>query len=605
MEMEKKNLAIIILAVVLAASGIGNVILAITGGFVTGGEQLVTATLAAQYPGLAKNDPVDTWDRVSIWHLQEVTEGLVYYDLSKHPNYEPTPLLAESWQWAPDNLSISFKIREGVWFHDGTPLDADAVKWNFDRLMWFSNISGNVPANDTSKVGFSSSLYYLPDGITYLFDSFESDGAYNFTIHLNGQFGVLLDLLCFISTNIVSPSSHKFYEIIQLNEIVVGTGPWVMVSHRPRQEIRYRANTRYWGRGPWFEQFVLKFVDDDTSRMNAGLAGQYDYVAGVLKTYIDTFKATSGMHVEDVGEGFSYYYFEIYCGPRSYQGNLSWSANPSGSYQFQRNNATLRRALTYALNYTYLIQEIQSGKAFLGVPAVPRAFPGHNSSIWFAYNESSYAAQIQKARDLMIAMFPAQTAGLSNALDNGPEDAKWVAIAQGSSPLWDMQINEHSGGGLSTDLTTLLKDSWGLIGVDVDETVREWGEYLDVGELTPWEMDGGFVGWGPDYLNPFNMIDPLYNLNSGSCFSRINDTSPGGLTESMNDAATETNYLVSLEKWKHVQSILYDVRYENPASAVHIPSYTYFLQQVHKETLKGVQYNLIGDFNWAHWYREV
>ncbi|MFW9822642.1 MAG: hypothetical protein ACFFE4_06895, partial [Candidatus Thorarchaeota archaeon] len=82
MEMEKKNLAIIILAVVLAASGIGNVILAITGGFVTGGEQLLTATFAASYPGLAKNDPVDTWDRVSIWHLQEVTEGLVYYDLS-------------------------------------------------------------------------------------------------------------------------------------------------------------------------------------------------------------------------------------------------------------------------------------------------------------------------------------------------------------------------------------------------------------------------------------------------------------------------------------------------------------------------------------------
>ena len=591
MEMEKKNLAIIILAVVLAASGIGNVILAISGGFITGPPIEKTAIFAASYPGLAKNDPVDTWDRVSIWHLQEVTEGLVYYDLSKHPNYEPTPLLAESWTWATDGLSITFKIRENVVFHDGTPLDADAVKWNFDRLMWFSNESGMVPSNDTSKIGFSSSLYYLPNG-DYLFDSFESDGAFNFTINLNGPFGVLIDLLCFISTNIISPTAHKFYEIVQLDEIIVGTGPWVMAEHTERYEVRYTRNERYWGTPGYFEVVVMKFVDDDTARMNAGLAGQFDYVSGVLKTYIDQFKATSDMHVEDLGEGFSYYYFEIYCGPRDYTGAM---VTP-GDYQAQRNNATFRRALAFALNYTYLIEEIQNGKAFVGVPAVPRAFPGYNSSIMHGYNYT-YDVAIGKARDLMMAMYPTETAGLTNVLDDGTNDAAWKALS-----IRNMEINEHSGGGLSTDLTILVRNNWNLIGVDVVETIREWGDYLDVGELTPWEMDGGFVGWGPDYLNPFNMIDPLFNLASGSCFSRINDTSTGGLTESMADAAEETDYAASLLKWQKVQSLLYDVRYENPASLAHITSYTYFTQQVHKDTLKGVQYNLIGDFNWASWY---
>ncbi|MHA2280545.1 MAG: ABC transporter substrate-binding protein [Promethearchaeota archaeon] len=590
MEMEKKNLAIIILAVVLAASGIGNVILALTGGLITGPPAVNTATLASGYSGLAKMDPVDTWDRISINHQQQITEGLVYYDLSKHPNYAPTPRLAESWFWNSPT-QIEFKIREGVWFHDGTPLDADAVKWNFDRLMWFSNETGNVVANETSKTGFSSSLYYLPDGVTYLFDSFASDGAYNFTINLNGEFGVLLDLLCFISTNIISPSSHKFYEIVQLDEILVGTGPWIMQSHTPRREVRYRANHRYWGRGPWFEAFVMTFIDDDTARMNAGLAGQYDYVANVLKTYIDQFKAASGMHVEDIGEGFAYYYFEIYCGPRDYAGDMI----TPGDYQAQRNNATFRRALAYAINYTYLIEEIQAGKAFLGVPAVPRAFPGHNASVHQAYNETDYATQIFKARDLIKIIYP--SVALPSDLDLGTNDQDWRDLS-----LRQMLINEHSGGGLSTDLTTLVKNNWNLIGIDVVETVREWDDYLDLGELTPWEMDGGFVGWGPDYLNPFNMIDPLFNLNSGSCFSRINDTT---LTAMMTDAATETNYLLSLDKWRDVQSLIYDIRYENPASSAHIPSYVYFSQQTHKATLKGVQYNLLGDYNWANWYEEV
>ncbi|MFX1425908.1 MAG: ABC transporter substrate-binding protein [Promethearchaeota archaeon] len=593
MEMEKKNLAIIILAVVLAASGIGNVILAVGGGLIaTSADAKKTAIFAANYPGLAKNDPVDTWDRVSIWHQQEVTEGLVYYDLSKHPNYAPSPKLATNWTWNSPT-SITFQIREDVFFHDGTPLTPTAIKWNFDRLMWFSNVSGLVPANDTSKLGFSSSLYYLPNG-DYLFDSFVADDVnMQFTINLNGAFGVLLDLLCFISTNIISPASHKFYEIVQLDEILVGTGPWKMKSHSPRREIRYERNGRWWGKTQYFDQIIMKFVDDDTARMNAGLAGQYDYVAGVLKTYIDQFRATSGMHVEDIGEGFVYYYMEIYCGPRDYDGNMI----VPGDHQYQRNNATFRRALAYALNYTYIIEEIQQGKAFYGVPAVPRDFPGHNSSVWHGYNESlanGYATSIEIARDLMKTMWPA-AAGWDSSYP-GTSESQWA-----SNNFMTFELNEHSGGGLATDLTLITQASWRLIGINVVPTVREWGQYLDVGELTPWEMDGGIVGWGPDYLNPYNMIDPLFNLASGSCFSRINDT---GLIALMADAVAETDYATQLLKWEKVQSYIYDVRYETGATSAHIPAYVYFVQQVHKDTLMGVQYNLLGDFNWANWYEE-
>ncbi|MFW9896547.1 MAG: ABC transporter substrate-binding protein [Candidatus Thorarchaeota archaeon] len=553
--------------------------------------------VACSYPGLAKLDPVDTWDSVSMWVQYQVVEGLVKYNLSNHPYYEIIPALAEYWFWE-SSTRISFKIRENVYFHDGTLLDADAVKWNFERLKHFSNVDGNVVFNDTSKVGFTSSLYYLPNG-TYLFDSFESDGAYNFTINLNGPFGVLLDLLCFISSSIISPTSHKFYEIIQLDEILVGTGPFVFYQHIPRVHIRLRAYNNYRNGKAEIEELIFQFVDDDTTRMQNALAGEYDFVTGVLKTYIDAFKAASNMHVEDLGENLNYCYFEFYAGPRDYSGNLIIP----GDYQYQRNNATLRRALTYALNYTDLIENIQSGKAFYGVPAVPRAMPGHNASIWFAYNESSYANQIAKARDLMMMMYPTETAGLTNVLDGGVNDAAWIAIAQGTTPLWDMQINEHSGGSLSTKLTLLLKYSWALIGVDVDETVREWGEYLDIGETTPWVMDGGFVGWGPDYLNPHSMIVPLFNLNSGVCFSRINDTSPGGLTESMKDATEEIDYFTSLLNWERIQSLLYDVRFENPVSSVHIPMYTYFAHQVHVEGLEGFQYNVanILDFYSCKW----
>ncbi|MFX1456011.1 MAG: ABC transporter substrate-binding protein [Promethearchaeota archaeon] len=555
-------------------------------------------TVAISYPGLAKNDPVDTWDQSSFWHQSQITEGLVHYDVSRHPDYQPTPLLAEYWIWESP-IRISFKIRENVYFHDGTLLDADAVKWNFDRLMHFSNETGNVVSNETSKVGFSSSLYYLSNG-TYLFDSFESDGAYNFTIILNTPFGVLLDLLCFGSTNLISPSSHKFYEIVQLDEALIGTGPWKWQRHKPRDYVRYERWERYWATGPYFEELIMRFIDNDEERMNRGLAGEFDYITGVPYSYMDNFLIDSTFHVEEVGVGLGYYFFELYCGPKDYQGNMIEENN----FQYQRNNATLRRALALAINYTYLWEEIGPRDRYPGFPIVPRVMPAYNSSLEgkmaqdFPFS-GTYEGNVEKARDLMKIIYP--SIGLSSTVDGGANDNAWIALAWGSSPLWDIRIYEYFGGGLRTDLITLLKDDWALIGVNVDE-ISTWDEYLDVGEIEPWEFDGNFIGIGCDYLNPYNTINQLFDLHSYSYFSRINDTY---LTGMIMNALNTVNYSAHLEKWMDIQSYIFDITLpENPSSYCHIPTYTYKDYQIHKSSLIGVNYNVLKVLDTWNWYHD-
>ncbi|MFX0030053.1 MAG: ABC transporter substrate-binding protein [Candidatus Hermodarchaeota archaeon] len=588
--MDKKNLTIILLVILFGVSGIANIILSIE---VTTfkPDQPRTAVIAASYPGLRKNDPVDTWDQVSMWHQQQVTEGLIYYDISKHPNYAPIPRLAESWVWN-NQTSITFQIREDIFFHDGTPLTASAVKWNFARLMWFSNISGLVPANETSKLGFSSSLYYLANG-TYLFDSFIADDVnMEFTIILNVPFGPLLDLLCFISTNIISPASHKFYEIVQLYEILVGTGPYKMENYIPREQIRYARNRRWWGKAQYFEQIIMQFVDDDEERIDAGLAGQYDYITGVTNANSKDYSSSANLHVEEIGEGLDYYYLEIYCGPKNYEGSMIIP----GDYQYQRNNATLRRALAYALNYTYIIEFIQQEKACYGVPAVPRSMPGHNNSIWHGFNESltnGYSSSIKKARELIKTIWPAAAAWDSDY--PGTNENEWTGNSYRT-----LYGNIYYRGRLPTDIGLICRSSWDLIGVDYDETIREW--FDPTYEPKPWEVDVSFVSWGPDYLNPYNMIDPLFNLASGSYFSRINDT---GLTAMMEDALSTINYKQHLEKWANIQSYIFDIkRPENPSSHCHIPLYTYKAYQVHKTNLKGVNYNVLNILDTWNWYHE-
>ena len=73
--------------------------------------------------------------------LMNVYDGLVRY---KDGTLEVEPALAESWTISDDGTVYTFKLRDGVTFHDGTPFNAEAVKYNFDRML-----DENHPQHDT------------------------------------------------------------------------------------------------------------------------------------------------------------------------------------------------------------------------------------------------------------------------------------------------------------------------------------------------------------------------------------------------------------------------------------------------------------------------
>ncbi|MFX1278325.1 MAG: ABC transporter substrate-binding protein [Promethearchaeota archaeon] len=605
MEMEKKNLAIIILAVVLAASGIGNVILAVTSGLVTKPPS-GTTVVYGYGSNPAALDPVDTWDVPSHVIQHQITESLVEYDLSSYirtgiHNYTLKPVLCEYWiRESPTRWS--YKLRENVYFHDNTKMTAEDVMWNFERVQWFINSTGNLPANATSWEAFPSSLYFLSNGDP-IFDHFEANDAvdpYNFTIVTTAPFGALNDLLAFGATNILSPESTPFYKYLDLaKDKLVGTGPYEYEHFKRDKEVRLTRSSVYWGFAGYFETAVIRIIEDDTARMTAGLAGQFDYVGGVPKTYIDTFDADPNFHVEDVGEDLCYFYLEIYCGPRDINGDMI----VPGDYQYQKNPAYLRRALALAINYTYIYNEIQSGYAVEGTTAVPRAMPGHNASVVQA-SAGAYATNLVAARQVLLdnAGDILARGGLDISSFDVNTDSDWT----GKNIIGrSLEINRHFGSTTNLRMNQLMEANFDLIGIQTVETIREWGDYLDTGEQTPWEMDIGYIGWCPDYLNPFNMIDPLFNLASHSCFSRINDTTPGtGLTALMNAAAAASGP-TQLDLYGDIQSLIYDInRPINPASHAHISGWVYLVQQTHKTSLKGVQYNVMTMVEISKWYRE-
>src|SRR5271157_524156 len=89
-------------------------------------------------------DPMWAWDSASEDVIDQVYEGLYQYNLT-NPSLPVVPWLAtDMGNWTTDKMNFTVTIRPGITFQDGTPLDAAAVKWSFDRLQYLLNTYGNL-----------------------------------------------------------------------------------------------------------------------------------------------------------------------------------------------------------------------------------------------------------------------------------------------------------------------------------------------------------------------------------------------------------------------------------------------------------------------------
>ncbi len=101
-------------------------------------QEDVLPFIVATGNGPSKLDPLDAYDSESIETIMQVVEGLYIYNYSS-PEMEVIPNLAASLgTWSPDILNLTIGLKQGVTFHDGSNFNARAVKWNFDRLQYWT-----------------------------------------------------------------------------------------------------------------------------------------------------------------------------------------------------------------------------------------------------------------------------------------------------------------------------------------------------------------------------------------------------------------------------------------------------------------------------------
>jgi ABC-type transport system substrate-binding protein len=140
-----------------------------------------------------------------------------------------------------------------------------------------------------------------------------------------------------------------------------------------------------------------------------------------------------------------------------------------------------------------------------------------------------------------------------------------------------------------------LTEDLDYIGINIAPQLLGWDQFIRMGELKPDRLHLYYLGWGPDYFDPFVMIEPLVNTISSSNFAGINNTE---INTVLAKATIETSIDRRIKYYKKLQYLIID-KY-----VCHMPleyDKKYF---IHATSLKGFPYNCMKSLYWYPTYRE-
>ena len=203
-------------------------------------------------------DPAVITDGESARVTEQIFDTLVMFDGS---STELKPALARSWDIAPDALTYTFNLRQGVRFHDGTPFDAHAVKWNFDRWM--------DPENQWHKeavaAGAAFEYFYDYTGFGDVIAAVNVLDDFTVQISLSAPQGPFLLNLALFPFAIVSPASAaNGFDALSRNP--VGTGPFRFVEWVPGDRIVLDRAESYWGEPANLDRVIVRVIPDNAAR---------------------------------------------------------------------------------------------------------------------------------------------------------------------------------------------------------------------------------------------------------------------------------------------------------------------------------------------------
>jgi len=352
-------------------------------------------------------------------------DALVNCDLSRADvPADITTGLAESWQQhADDRTKWTFKLRKGVSFHDGTPFNADAVIWNFDRT--FKQDAKQFDAQG-SAINRGRATYLAENGYRKV-----DDNTIEFTTTRPiSYFPYVLTTIFYVSPT----AFEKAGNWAEFAKAPVGTGPFKVQNFKPRISVDLVKNADYWdkARVPKLDKVVLFPMPEANTRLAALRSGQVDWVEVPPPDSIDGLKQAGFQVVTN-----------------SYPHVWPWVLNTAKADSPFR-DTTVRQAVNYCIDRDGLV-------ALLNGTAEPSVGFFKKGDPRFGHPKNDYKFDPARAKKLLAE------AGYGSGK---PVKAKIMISTSGSGQMLPLPMNEF------------LQQSMRECGFDISFEVVEWGTML-------------------------------------------------------------------------------------------------------------------------------
>ncbi|MBI3126940.1 MAG: ABC transporter substrate-binding protein [Candidatus Tectomicrobia bacterium] len=381
--------------------------------------------------------------------------------------------LAHKWEVSDDGRVITFHLRPGAKFHDGTPLDAEAVKWNLDLINgrieteWMKEEKKKNP-----KYKFNTT-YNL-----YLYQVKNVEVVDKHTVRLHQQDlgkGMTLPALAGYFTRFVfvSPTAYG-KNIDRFRRSPVYSGPFKIVEHKHNQYVKMERFNDYYIKGrPYLDRIEVYYMPDASQRLNALRAGEIDMINSVPLSLVQTLEKMPGV--------------KLYTDKTA-----TTLAAPINNQRGAFKDIRIRKAVgCYGINRALIVKTALRG---LTAPWTTFSSPGAKDAI-----------------DLTAGcpFDPAKARQLLAEAGHGPQNPfKFTMVVMNTDPTYSevaqVMKTTYAQIGVQMDIQVVDRGTWGNRFVRqrmVDMTIQD--------SLPTYDMNSGsHTFYSKNFLDYYNMKDP-------------------------------------------------------------------------------------------------